>query len=113
MAAADQTIARKDEPLVRRLRRGTTTDALAALEEKGATALVDVLLKDRYAKGTAEANASLVRTWHQFHDEAFRHAHPPVPTAHHAQSGHDWLALQGWWLSFLPELRLHNENEAH
>ena len=79
MAAADQTIARKDEPLVRHLRRGTTTDALAALEEKGATALVDVLLKDRYAKGTAEANASLVRTWHHFHEEAFGHAHPPVP----------------------------------
>ena len=78
-AAADQTIARKDEPLVRHLRRGTTNDALAALEEKGATALVDVVLKDRCAKGTAEANASLVRTWHRFHEEAFGHAHPPVP----------------------------------
>ena len=80
-AAADQnkTVAGKDEPLVRHLRRGTAADALAALVEKGASALVDVLLKDRYAKGTAEANASLVRTWHHFHEEAFAHAHPPVP----------------------------------
>ena len=71
-------IARKDEPLVRHLRRGTTADALAALIEKGASALVDVLLKDRYAKGFAEANASLVRTWQYFHDAAFSHARRPV-----------------------------------
>ena len=32
-AAADQTIARFDEPLVRHLRRGATADALAALVE--------------------------------------------------------------------------------
>ena len=78
-AAADQTIVRKDDPLVRHIRRGTTADALAALVGKGASALVDVLLKDRYAKGTAEANASLVRTRHYFHEEASAHAHPPVP----------------------------------
>ena len=76
--AADQTIAGNDEPLVRRIRRGTTVDALVALDEKGATVLVDVLLRDRYAKGTAEANTSLVRTWHHFHEEAFAYAHPPV-----------------------------------
>ena len=40
-AAADQTIATCDDPTVRHLRRGTTTDALAALGERGATALVD------------------------------------------------------------------------
>ena len=80
-AAADQnkTIARKDEPLVRHLRRGTTADALAALVEKGASALVDALLEDRYAKGTAAANSSFLKTWQQFHQEAFAHAHPPVP----------------------------------
>ena len=78
-AAADQTIARKDEPLVRQLRRGTTADALAALDEKGSTALVDVLLKDRYVKGIAEANTSLVRTWYHCHEVAFAHALPQVP----------------------------------
>ena len=68
--AADQTIARCDEPTVRHLRRGTTADALAALHAKGATALVDALLEDRYAKRTTAANASLLKTWQRFHLEA-------------------------------------------
>ena len=49
-SAADHPFAqpRLDEPLVRHLRRGTTTDALAALEAKGVAALVDALIQDRY-----------------------------------------------------------------
>ena len=78
-AAADQTIARCDELRVRHLRRGTTADALAALGEKGATALVDALHEDRYAKGATAANQSLLKTWQHFHDEAFGHVRPPLP----------------------------------
>ena len=77
--AADQTIARGEEPIVRHLRRGTTADALAALAEKGGTALVDALLEDRYAKGATAADASLLKTWQHFHHEAFGHVHPPLP----------------------------------
>ena len=57
-----QKKARKDEPQVRHLRRGTTMEALKALVDSGTHALIDHLLKDRYAKGTAEANASLIST---------------------------------------------------
>ena len=56
------TQARKDEPSVRRLTRGTTADALRALRSSGANLLIEDLVNDRYAKGTAEANRSLVRT---------------------------------------------------
>ena len=78
-AEADQTITRIDEPIAGHLRRGATADALAALWEQGATALVDALLEDRYAKGTIAANASLLRTWEHFHQETFGLVHPPIP----------------------------------
>ena len=67
---------RLDEPVVRNLRRGTTADALIALEAKGVTALVDVLYQDRYSASATASNASLLRTWQYFHDQAFQHEVP-------------------------------------
>ena len=68
-SAADHPFAqpRLDEPLVRHLRRGSTTDALASLEAKGVTVLVDVLYQDRYSKSATASNASLLKTWQYFH----------------------------------------------
>ena len=54
-------------------------DALAALGAKGATALVDALLEDGYAKGTTAANLSLLTTWQHFHHKAFGRVRPPLP----------------------------------
>ena len=70
---------RLDEPVIRHTRRGATTDALAALEVQGVTALVDVLYQDRYSKSATASNASLLKTWQHFHDQAFGHNYPPVP----------------------------------
>lgn len=114
-SVTEQSKARKDEPLVRHLRRGTTTDALKALEGSGAQALIDHLIKDRYAKGTAEANLSLIRTWHQFHEIAFGHAHPPVPLlplTPRILIMIGSLFKAGGYRSY-PKLRLHHENQAH
>jgi hypothetical protein len=36
-------------------------------------------VKDRYSTGATLSNASLVRTWHLFHHEAFAHEVPPLP----------------------------------
>ena len=70
--AAKAIVNRADAPVVRNLRRGITADALAALRDAGVTALVDDLLKDRYAQSAEASNASLLKTWAHFHAEAFR-----------------------------------------
>ena len=70
---------RLDEPVIRFTRRGTTTDALAALKVQGVTALVDVLYEGRYSKSATASNLSLLKTWQHFHDQAFAHEHPLVP----------------------------------
>jgi len=63
---------RADAPVVRNLRRGTIADALAALRDAGVTALVEDLLKDRYAQSAEASNASLLTTWAPSYAEAFR-----------------------------------------
>ena len=105
-AAADhnKTIARKDEPLVRHLRRGTTADALAALVEKGASALVDVVLKriattdlailSRRSLFTCSSPSSCI-------------------TSYLTHLGYGGIAIQGRWISLVPELRSHYEDQAH
>ena len=64
---------------MRYLRRGTCTEALAALEVEGVSVVVDALLQDRYTRSAAASNASLLKTWERFHFQAFRHEHPQVP----------------------------------
>ena len=63
---------RADAPVARNLRRGTIADALAALRDAGVTALVEDLLKDRYAQSAEASNASLLTIWAQAHAEALR-----------------------------------------
>ena len=77
--AADHTLARHDASVVRHLRRGTCTDALAALEAEGVSAVVDALLQDRYSRSAAASNASLLKTWQRFRFQAFAHELPQVP----------------------------------
>ena len=63
---------RSDVPVVRNLRRGTITEALAALKDLGVDALVESLVHDRYAITSTASQASLLRTWERFHREAFK-----------------------------------------
>ena len=70
---------RHDTTTVRHLRRGTTADALAALQASGVTALVESLVADRYSATGAASIKSLVRTWAHFHNEAFGHYDTPPP----------------------------------
>ena len=77
--ASSYALQRPDEKIVRHVRRGTAIEAMAALETKGVKALVAALVKDRYSAGATLSNASLVRTWHMFHHQAFAHVIPPLP----------------------------------
>ena len=61
--AAVRVVARSDAPVVRHVRHGATTDALAALRAVGAIALVEALLQDRYARSAATSMTSLWSTW--------------------------------------------------
>ena len=70
---------RCDEPVVRHVRRGATTDALASLKAKGGTAIVVVLFQVRYSNSAAASNASLFKTWQYSHEQAFGHEYPPLP----------------------------------
>lgn len=76
--------ARYDEPTVRHLRRGATTDALASLRLVGAVSFVIAPQQVRYARPAATPSASLRSTWNYFHDDPFAHAAPPVPLLHYA-----------------------------
>ena len=70
---------RFDEKTVRHSRRGTTVEAMAALESQGIKVLVGELVRDRYSAGANLSNASLLRTWCLFHQQAFGHVVPPLP----------------------------------
>ena len=66
-------------PVIRYSQRGTTIDAMAALEARGVQVLVHELIRDRYSKGATLSNLSLLKTWQLFHHEAFAHEVPPLP----------------------------------
>ena len=62
---------RADASCVRNLIRGTTEDAIAALQSLGIDEIIENLNSDRYAASSASSNKSHVRTWSLFHFEVF------------------------------------------
>ena len=114
--AAPQIITRGDAPIVRNVRRGTTTDALAALAAQCTLALVEALLQVRYARPASTTSALLIATWdEQIHEEAFGHEVPVVPVLPMTVRG---LVLVGAissrrGLQVVPKLRVSHPLVAH
>ena len=73
------TITRRDAPVVCNTRRGSASDAIAALHERGGNALEAELRKDKVAQSSSAPVASLWKTWQGYHLQSMGPSVPVLP----------------------------------
>ena len=72
-------VTRADAPVVRHIKRGSATLAVARLNERGLDSLVDDLRHDKVARTSAGPNASTWKTWQSYHEMALGPEIPKLP----------------------------------